>query len=382
MKKVAHICTSSASHKILVDKLSLLQKKGYDVHIISSKEGYNHDLMKNYNFTLKFIHMKRYINIFSDILSVFRLMKLFRKERYNIVHTHNAKAGIIGRIAAKLTGIRVIIHTSHGLPFYEKQGTVKNRVYRAFEKIGSYFCDAIASQNKEDIKKIKELAPNKSVYYEGNGVNLHLLDHIRKHITFNDLKKLREQLTISDHTKIILVGARFEPVKDHYFLLEGLKELKNHQQNFVCILAGQGILEEKIKFLIHEFGLNNHVKIVGYQTNIYPYIEISDIVALTSEKEGIPRILMEAMAFSKPVIASDVLGTRELVMHRKSGLLVEYKNIKQLASAFDQLITNESLREEFGSAGREIIENEFTEEMVVDRIISMYKNVRKSTGIN
>ena len=127
MKKIAHITTSSISHKILVDKLTVLQKKGYDIHFISSKEGYDAELMKNYNFTLKFIKMRRKINIFSDFISIIKMTRLLRQEKYDIVHTHTAKAGVIGRIAAKLAKIPIVVHTSHGLPFYENQSLLKNK---------------------------------------------------------------------------------------------------------------------------------------------------------------------------------------------------------------------------------------------------------------
>ena len=375
MKKIAHITTSSISHKILVDKLTVLQKKGYDIHFISSKEGYDAELMKNYNFTLKFIKMRRKINIFSDFISIIKMTRLLRQEKYDIVHTHTAKAGVIGRIAAKLAKIPIVVHTSHGLPFYENQSLLKNKMYRLFEKIGSYFCDAISSQNKEDLEEMKKFAPNKSVFYEGNGVDLQLLDRLREEISSEGLKDIEKQLNIKESTKIILVGARFEPIKNHDFLLQGLRELKKLQADFVCILAGKGVLKNEIKSKIDQYGLSKHVIMIGYQLNIYPYIELADIVALTSIKEGIPRIIMEAMSYEKPIVATNVLGTRELVIHETNGLLVSLQDVNYLACAFHRLLKDDHLRKTYGLAGRKIIESKFTEEIVVDRLVDMYTEI-------
>lgn len=375
--KVAHLCTSGFSYKILVDKLALLQKRGNEVHIVSSHEGYDEELMNDYSFNLKFIYMNRRINLKDDLISIFRMVQLFRREKYEVVHTHTAKAGIIGRIAARIARIPVIIHTTHGLPFYEGQDDSTYTHYRLFEKIGAFFGDAIASQNKEDMDKLKEVIRRKPILYEGNGVDLSALDDRRQNITSDNLHMIREKLSIPPTAKVILVGARFEPVKDHAFLLDGLRELKKYHQDFVCLLAGRGPLEGELKSKIREYNLDDEVIMIGHQIDIYPYAQLADIIALTSEKEGLPRIIMEGMAFSKPVVATDVLGSRELVVNGENGILVEYRSVEELTNAFHELLSNDKLRVAYGEAGRKAVEENFTEEKVVDRIEEMYEELRK-----
>lgn len=376
MKKIAHICTSGISHKILADKLTILQRSGHDVHLISSPEGYDEEHMKLYDLKLGFIPMNRNIHLLDDARSILRMRKLFRKERFDVVHTHTAKAGFIGRVAAWLAGIPAIVHTSHGLPFYEGQPKVKHFIYKSLERLGAKFCHAIASQNEEDLGKLRQLAPGKKLYYEGNGVDLLKLDTISERITPEQLRAIREQHRIPHNKKIILMAARFEPVKDHAFLLDGLEELKRqYKDDFVCLLAGKGPLEQAIREKIQESGLEQNVFIVGHQADIYPFIKLADIVVLTSEKEGIPRFLMESMAFQKPVVASDVLGTRELVRHRDTGYLVPYKNAKQLASSIHLLLQDESLCMQMGVSARQTIETQFTEQLVVRRLERMYEDL-------
>ncbi|MGW9126191.1 sugar transferase [Paenibacillus chitinolyticus] len=380
MSKIAHICTSAISHKILADKMSVLQQAGHEVHLISSPEGYDEQAMKNSGLKLKFVQMNRKIRPVEDVRSILRMRRLIKREGYDIVHTHTAKAGIIGRAAAWLARTPVIMHTSHGLPFYEGQSKTAYTVYRTLEKIGTYFCDALASQNREDITKLQSLNAGKIVYYEGNGVDLDKLDKAAGTISREELESLKATYGVPENKTVLLMGARMEPVKDHHFLLDALALLKSQGiTDFVCLLAGKGPLEKQILERIAELGLQKEVLLIGHRSDLYAFLKMADIVVLTSEKEGIPRFLMEAMAFSKPVVASDVLGTRELVRHEDTGLLVPYKNTGALAKAFRTLIENKAYGTMLGQGGRRRIEREFTEQIVVKRLETMYKELRAGT---
>jgi lipopolysaccharide/colanic/teichoic acid biosynthesis glycosyltransferase len=378
MMKVAHICTSSISHKILADKLTVLQQTGYQVHLVSSPDGYEESYMKRYNLKIHFLPMNRTIHLWDDIRSIWQMQKLFKHEQFDVVHTHTAKAGLIGRIAAWMAGTTIILHTSHGLPFFDGQQWTRSIIYRSLERLGALFCDALSSQNREDMLKLQELAPGKPVYYEGNGVELNKLDAVQKRITPADMSQLRIQANVPDGKRIILMAARLEPVKDHAFLLDALHALKaNFIHDFVCLLAGKGPLEAEIIQKIRELGLENEVRMIGHQADIYPWIKMADIVVLTSEKEGIPRFLMESMAFQKPAVASDVLGTRELVKHRETGILVPYKQSDAFALALNELLKSDILLKKLGQGARSVIENEYTEQAVVHRLHKIYTEIRQ-----
>lgn len=379
-KKIAHICTSGTSYKILQDKLSLLAQKGFEVHFISSSDGgeivpFGKQLSRHY------IEVNRSIHLIDDVKSILAMTKLFKKARFDIVHTHTAKAGFIGRIAAKIAGVPLIIHTCHGLPFFPGQSKAKYYLFRFLELLASKFCDYVGSQNYEDIKILKKHLENEKLYYEGNGVNLKHLDAIRNSISDADLSRLKEEHNIPSGCRIILVGARFEPVKDHFLLIESLQLLKAQgDKSFCCLLAGTGPLENELRKKVNESGLDSHVKFLGFQQNIHPWIKLADLVVLTSQKEGIPRIVMESMAFEKSIVATDVPGTRELVRHNVTGLLSPYGDAKELARNMACLLKNDDLRVKFSAAGRKRIEEYFTEELVVERIIKLYDSGKKWGG--
>lgn len=371
--KIAHICTSSLSHKILVDKLAGLKARGMEVHLISSPEGFDERILPP-GVRMIFHEMKREISPLHDFRSLVGLYKLLRREKYDLVHTHTAKAGIIGRVAAWMARVPVVIHTTHGLPFYQGQSLFLYGFYWLLEKLGSLFCHAIASQNREDIGKLEKMTV-KTLYYEGNGIDLHALDRVKAEISDEALRQLRDELKIGEKP-VLLVGARLEPVKNHRDLLEALAYLKGkYMTDFVCLLMGKGPLEEELRRQVSALHLEEEVRFVGYRVNPYPLIQLADIVLLTSEKEGIPRIIMEAMAFRKPVIATDVMGTRELVVSGETGVLTPLHHPVALGEYIYLLLTDPQKRMAFGEAGRHRIEESFTTEVVLDRIEEFYREL-------
>ncbi|XOQ13609.1 MAG: Glycosyltransferase family 1 protein [Shouchella clausii] len=374
MKKVAHICTSGLSHKILLDKLDLLSEEGYEVHLISSKEGVNFDRIKLSKVQVKFIEMERDINFIKDLKSILEVRKLINKEKYDIVHTHTAKAGIIGRVAAKLSGVPLIIHTSHGLPFYEGQDKKKYYLYKFLERFAAKFSHAIASQNAEDINYLRKIS-NKPIYYEGNGVDLEKLDLKKTEVS---LEAATKKFQLVQNNKMIFCGARFEEIKNHFLLLEALKMIKDTKKhiNFTCVFAGNGPLLDNVKNKAKELGLNDNLIFIGKVPDVSLYLEAADVVTLTSKKEGIPRIIMEAMAFSKCVVATNVLGSRELIIDRESGLLVDQSK-ESVCNAICEVITNERLNNYLGNNARKRIEDHYTESLVVKRIDKMYKDLSR-----
>lgn len=418
MRKVAHICTSGISHKILGDKLALLQRAGCEVTFVSSGDHLDASIRGMYPFQWRDVPMSRTIKPLHDLVSIWKLSRLLRRERYDIVHTHTAKAGLIGRIAGRLAGVPIVLHTSHGLPFYEGQSKAAYAVYRGLERFGARFCDALASQNEEDAGVLRKLAPWRPVYCEGNGVDLEKLDRSASTAHAQLLPSdLRTAYGIRSDAPMLLMAARFEQVKDHGLLLDALGSLKRQGRlNWVAVLAGQGPLEAATRSRIAAEGLAEDVVIIGHQSDLIPWLLMADAVALTSEKEGIPRSLMEAMALGKPVVATDVLGTRELVVgergavvsERRNGIgddavgangsasggglnivgggnehpqatgeLVPYRDGGRLAEALDSMMNDSERRGRMGAAGRARIADRFTEEKVVSRLLVMYDEIAR-----
>lgn len=364
---------------ILIDKLTCLKKYGYEIETLSTNTGRSNEIRKQ-GFIHHELDIDSKINIHHDVKSFFNLYQFLRKNPYDIIHTHNAKAGIIGRIAGRLAGIPIVIHTTHGLPFYEGQINKTYRIYREIERVGSLFCDGYFSQNIEDLERVTKLCPRSVISgYEGNGVNLKKIDHI---IETTDKEKIRHQFQIPENTFVFFMGARLVPVKNHQMLLRAVSNM-NINLPFVVILAGEGELENSLKRDVEQLGLSDKVKFIGYQKNAIEIMQIADAVLLTSSKEGIPRILMEAMASKKPILATDVLGTRELVVKGKTGELIPLHDYHQLTSLMTQWldIKQDKQLKAYGLEGRKRIEAKFTEEIVAERIHCFYQELLNRKGV-
>lgn len=380
--KVLHVTTIDITiRKVLVDKLKELEKYGYIIETMSDVTGFVSEIEK-LGFPHHRIQIERQIRLLKDLKSMFEMYRFLKKNKYDIIHTHTAKAGVIGRIAGRLAGVPIVVHTSHGLPFYEGQSHIKNFIYKNLERIASWFSDGYFSQNKEDLSRIEKLVPKRVLTgYEGNGVSEAFINGDYR-LPRDKIKHLRKQFGLNDETFVFLMGARFEKVKNHDMLINALKRIQDNYP-FKVLLAGEGPLKKKIQEDVIRFQLGDKVEFLGYRNDIINLIQMADGIILTSEKEGIPRIIMEAMSFEKPVLATDVLGTRELVVHKQTGELVSLNDIEQLASSIKQWVTPsyKNTLIKYGQAGRERIINHFTEAIVANRINLFYQELIKSKNL-
>lgn len=376
--KVLQVVTAYQSVvTILYSKLDLLRRKpDIEVEICSSFEDENEKRsspVKHYSVTIS-----RTINVVQDISGVIKLYKLIKKNNYDLIHTHTAKAGIIGAAAGFLAGVPVV-HTYHGLPFYSHQGRITYVFYFGLEIVSSFLRTAVLSQNKKDyefIRKIKLL--NRKVIFEGNGVDIETIEK-NASMANNEIDSF-----IYGGQVVIICVARFEPVKKIETVISAMEWLVQQNKNVKCIIAGKGIMENHLKKMIGEKRMNEHIKLL-YTSNIHSLIKRADIFVLASVKEGIPRSVMEAMALSKPVVATDVLGTNELVVHEKTGILVPLGDQSAMNSALMRLIENKRLRCQLGENGCERIKKEFNEKKIVDLWEELYREIiinRKKSGEN
>jgi len=169
-------------------------------------------------------------------------------------------------------------------------------------------------------------------------------------------RALKNELRLNNEF-VIGVIARLEPIKGHRFLFEGLKLLSPKYKNFRCLIVGDGSLENELKQLVIKEGLGDKVHFLGYRSDIPRLLSIVDLVALTSEKEGVPpKIICEALAARKPVVATNTIGARYLVKDGINGRLVNYGDTKALAEAIESFINNPKRCKEYGQAGRRILE--------------------------
>jgi len=372
--RIVHVATREVSvEKLLKNKLKLLRDEGHEVYAVASGNQYVNAITSE-GIQYKHIPMSYRINPIMDILSFLLMTRYFRKERFALVHTHTAKAGIIGRISARLAGIPVVLHSYHGIPFYEGQNRLLKYIYSKIEQFVGRITDMTFSQNQGDIDELifNHVLPEEKILYEGNGVDIEKLDALRSDA---NVHKLKRHLSIDEGVPVIGCFARLEPVKGHAFLMNAFEKLLRVRPDVVCLIAGDGPLRRDLESLAQKLRIHQNLRFLGWIDDIQPLHALIDVLVLPSQKEGIPRTVMEAMTASKPVVATTVSGTREIVIHQHTGLLVPYGDEQAMCDAILELIEDKEKANRYGRNGRERIEQEFDERLVIKRILKAYTNL-------
>ncbi|MBI5326785.1 MAG: glycosyltransferase family 4 protein [Deltaproteobacteria bacterium] len=346
-KKIIHIITrldKGGSADIVLKLSAELKNRGYDVGILSGLttdpvadiEGFT----KKTGIEIKFIpYLQRNINPLKDIQTFLYLFKLLRREKPLIAHLHTSKAGFIGRLAAKLAGVKCIVYTTHGHIFYGYFSRIKTRLFINMERLASFFCDAITTLTEKEKREFLNLniAKKCKIIPVPNGLDISL---------FSEAKKgtIRRELGINDETFLIGWVGRFEPVKGPDIFLSVCKKLHDMFNNGVmAVMAGNGALFDDIRKKRDMLGLNKFLLLLGYRNDISPLFADIDILVLTSLNEGFGMVILESMAAGKPVISHNVGGVSDLIVDNATGYMVKKGDIDAIANHVKYLIENRDI---------------------------------------
>ncbi|MEY0174298.1 glycosyltransferase family 4 protein [Providencia rettgeri] len=328
------------------DLAILFKNDGHDVTVIVGEEGiFTKQLRENAITTIILSELQRNISIFKDLYCTIKLRKLIKSINPDIVTLHSSKAGIIGRLSLMFTSIPVVF-TAHGWAFTDGIPAHKKYIFIFIEKIFSYLADKIITVSNKD----KELAIKYRVSTPSQQVVIH------NGISDILLEECKQSKLATDNIQLISV-ARFSKQKDHITLFHALKEM--HNQNWHLTLVGKGPLLNQMINLANVLGLTDNISFLGEREDVKDLLRISDIFVLSTNWEGLPISIIEAMSVKLPIISTDVGGVNELVSDEVNGYLIDPKNISQLAKKIDFLILNEEKREQFGLNSRNLFLEKF-----------------------
>jgi len=302
-------------------------------------------------------------------LAVFllRLTRHLRAKPYTIVHTHNSITGAIGRVAARIARIPLTIHTTHGFHFHENMGRMRSLPFIAAERALSRCCDVLLCQNREELDLVPRLRlqPHLGVHHVGNGI---------------DLRFFPARTTEPNNPRpVILFVGRLEPVKNQMMLLRALPLLRD--LNPIVQLVGDGPSRAEYEAELRQLGLTDSVQFLGYRYDVPELTAAADVVVLTSLKEGIPRALMQASAVGVPVVATDVKGSREVIVDGQTGFLVQLGDFHTLAKRLASLLQDRALRRDMSLRAMTHARQQFDEERVVERLVQLYREALLARGL-
>ncbi|HLF49729.1 MAG TPA: glycosyltransferase family 4 protein, partial [Methylomirabilota bacterium] len=276
-----------------------------------------------------------------------RTIRLLRTFRIDVVHSHGKGPGLYGRLAAWRAGASAV-HTFHGIHYGGYPGPLRALYFaleRALSRLSHTIINVSASQEAEGLR-LGLFRPSQSVVIV-NGIDLADLDRI---IAGSPVR--RESLGVASTVPVLGCVTRFDPVKRIDTLLRALRALASRDPRVTLVLVGGGGEEERIRRMVAELGLGKQVVFTGLleePARIYPAL---DLYVSTSLKEGLPLSLVEAMGAGRPVVATDVPGHRDVVVHGETGLLVPPEDPAALAGAISSLLADPERRRRMGEAGR------------------------------
>ena len=379
--KVCHVINTDFAVKfLLLPQLKFLINEGYDIHVICSG-GKLVDEIAEQGIKVKTIKIVRKISPLHDLITSFKLWNYFRKERFDIVHTHTAKPALLGQMAAKMAGVPIIINTIHGFYIHNDASYYKRKFFIFLEKFEAKFSDLIFSQNHEDVETLinEKISGRDKVRQLGNGIDIDKFNVNRFSKEF--IGKKKRELNIPADFKVVGIVARLIEEKGYLDLFEAFKTVLGVFPNTILIALGRKESEKKNSVnpeTAKDYGIEKNVLFLGERYDVDEIFPLMDIFTLPSYyREGLPRSILEAMAEKRPVVATDTRGCREEVENGKSGILVPVKNPGKLAEAIIFLLENPEKAKEFGVNARLRVEKEFDEKMVFEKISLAYKNLIK-----
>jgi glycosyltransferase involved in cell wall biosynthesis len=382
--KIVHIITrlilGGAQENTLITCKGLAAR-GHKVTLITGPalgpEGQLFGQTKNQKFqTIVVDKLRRQISPVLDIPAYREIKTLLEKIQPDIVHTHSAKAGILGRYAAyRLRKWPKIIHTVHGLAFHEYQNKLLNRFYIAVEKAAAKKTDAFISVADAMTQKSLAAGIGSAEQYITAYSAIEEDDFLRP-ITKQERSQFCKKYDIPDNAIVLVTIARLFHLKGHEYIIESAKDLAGRFDNCIWLFVGDGILKEQLQKQIADYGLSDKFRFTGLLPveQMPLVIQSSDILVHCSLREGLARVLPQAMLCGKPAISFDIDGANAVV-NPDTGRLIEPENVEQLTDACAELIANENLRIRLGKNGRESVKEKFSPEVMVDKIEELYQRL-------
>ncbi|MCX5667902.1 MAG: glycosyltransferase family 4 protein [Candidatus Omnitrophica bacterium] len=319
-------------------------------------------------------YLKRDMSLLEDLAALVRLYIIFRREKFDIIHTHTAKAGFIGRIAARLAGTPAVIHTPHGHDFYGYFGSLGSRLVIMLERIAALFADKIVvltAIEKMDMLKYHICAPGKiEVFHSG-------MDFSGFEKTGVDVVKSKSEFSIGPGDYVVGMVGRLESVKGFEYFVDSAKIVISSIPNTKFLIVGDGSLRPSLEERSRRLGIEDKVIFTGWREDMPQIISILDVLVLASLNEAVGRVLLEAGVAGKPTVATAVGGIPEIVKDGETGILVPPGDPEGIAGAVAGLLKDARKRHAMGCAAKEWIKSNFNEEKMVSEIDNIYKELAK-----
>lgn len=320
----------------------------------------------------------RNVSPLNDLRATLQMYRLLRAWRPHIVHTHMAKAGTAGRIAAKLAGVPIVVHTFHGHTFHSYFGPLKTALFLGIERTLARVTDQVVAVGDDQRAEIAAygVAPLAKIRTIPLGLPIDdLLDAERAR------GELRSELGLGAEHRLVGIVARLVPIKAHEVFFEAARQVRAQESLSHFVVVGDGERRAELEQLVAELGMKESVSFLGWRQDMKRIYADLDVVALTSNNEGSPVALIEAMAAARPVVATNVGGVSEVVHDGETGLLAPARDAAGVASAILALLRDPARSRQYGAAGRVAVYPRHSASRLVRDIESLYAQLARERGL-
>lgn len=350
-----------------------LDRTKFEVSLLCSSEGQWLERARQIeNLNLIFVdELTRKIRIPYDLIAFWKIYKFIQQGQYTVVHTHSSKPGVLGRLAARLAGVPVIIHTIHGFPFHDFMNPVVRHFFIVVERLLSKLTHRLVTVSKLNLEKAVSLRlANRRKF-----VNIYSGIEFEKYDVKVDVEAKKNELGIVNGEKIVGMVGRFSEQKAPLNFIKAIPGVLNARSDVCFVMVGDGELRQNIVKLSSKLGLRSKIRLLGYREDIAEILQILDVYVLPSLWEGLGRSLTEAMYASRPVVATDVEGVPELVKHEETGILVPPNDVQAIARGILTLLSDEQKAQRLGKAAKQRIGEAFRADAMVRSLERVYEEV-------
>lgn len=366
--KICQVCAVDFTlRKFLLPLIDGMRARGWQVTAVCSDGPYIDD-MRALGYRIETISIARSMNPLLAVRSLFALIRYFRAESFDVIHAHTPVAALLARIAAKVVGVPLVIYTAHGFYFHDEMPGWKYRIYVFLEHLGGRFTDLLFCQSEEDAEDAVRLGilPREKVLAIGNGVDVERFAPDR----VGNGQTVRNLFGIPDDAFVVGFIGRLVREKGVAEFLQAVSSLASRFPGLWVLLVGERLGSDHAQGVGVEFAeakrvLGERLVAPGLRNDIPEMLSAMDLFCLPSWREGMPRTIIEAMMMGKPVVATNIRGSREEVVTEETGLLVPTRAPALLAEAIARCLVHPDWAAGMGRRGRERAYSLFDESRVV-----------------
>lgn len=377
MKKVLIVTTVSGFvPQFEMNNVKILQELGYEIHYASNfytpVYGEDNERINGTNIICHQIDFVRSpFRIRKNYKALKQLKELMKKEQFELIHCHTPMGGVLGRLAAKMTGTKPVIYTVHGFHFYTGAPLRNWILYYPVEWWLAHYTDILITINQEDYIRAQKfhLRQNKAVW-KINGVGIETKQF--QGIVINK-DKIQDSIGIDKKQLLLLSVGELNKNKNHKIVIQALARSNIKAYYIIC---GEGKERGNLEKLIQKKNLKERVFLLGYRKDVTELLKTADVFILPSRREGLSLSLQEAMACGLPVIVSKIRGNRELVTEKKGGWFIKPNDVKALTKIIENL-KNEDLKAMGNYNSKKIAEYDKSE--VISKMKKIYGSIAKET---